>query len=175
MCLSCVPGEIFFPAPSPSKACKDGKAGEQIRAMILQKDATGSQTLALLAQIHNACRRRYRILGLATTITLLVVIIPHLWFFSTVDPNCADSCSRFGFYYNSIFPGPKPLEAAAAADAGSTASVGYYESLIPAKIWQIYLPMMRRHGDHWHEQSFIHPDALKETPTWIALNPDHDL
>lgn len=109
----------------------------------------------MLRKIHQG--RRYRILGIITTITLLLVCS---W---AIAGSGANSRSGFGFdyYLDTFFP----------AKTDTTDVFG--RSLIPAKIWQIFLPKMTRHVDHWHEFRYISPEALQVTPSWLALNPDY--
>lgn len=40
-------------------------------------------------------------------------------------------------------------------------------TLIPANIWQIMLPKV------WGGKFVVHSGALKETSTWLAMNPDY--
>ena len=46
---------------------------------------------------------------------------------------------------------------------------GAANSLIPPKIWQIFLPKQPSAGD----SSTADPESLSDTPSWIAMNPDY--
>lgn len=128
--------------------------------MRLPTEPPGSPSYYMLRQIHQG--RRYRVLAIVTTVTLLLVCGWTL-LGGDVDPVPR---SGLGYYYGSLFP---------AAKTSSATLEPFSHSLIPAKIWQIFLPKMTRHVNHWHEFKYINPEALQVTPSWLALNPDYRL
>ncbi|TDZ65960.1 Initiation-specific alpha-1,6-mannosyltransferase [Colletotrichum trifolii] len=103
-------------------------------------------------------RLRYRT-RLLTGLALLVLSL--CWLFGT------SGARSIGRLYNDGFTSMKDHNTWEGSPAQSDWVKSRPGHLIPSKIWQIMLPKV------WDKKTPVNPEALKETATWLAMNPDY--